>query len=507
VSSDYGSSAITPELAKIRDEIRGYAEGYGLDCFETIFEMVDSDQINSLAALGGFPVRYPHWRFGMDYDQLSKGYTWGLQKIYEMVINTDPSYAYLMKANNLVDQKTVISHVYGHVDFFKNNYWFSKTNRKMLDAMANHAVKIRNYMDRYGQDTVENFIDHCLSIESLIDPYAPFSTSKSADAKRRPNFAFEEEEEPAAVEPGRIKNSRQYMDAYMNPPEFLEEQRKKLESQAKKDRKNPSAPHKDILEFLLENAPLEQWQHDVLAIVRDEAYYFAPQVQTKIMNEGWASYWHSKIMTEKALRDSEVIDFCDHNAGVLAMQPGKINPYKIGVELFRDIEDRWNRGKFGKEYDECDDMVTKAKWDKKLGLGRKKIFEVRKVCNDVTFIDEYLTDEFCERLKLYTYAFNRRTNQYEIADRDFKKVKEKLLFQLTNMGQPFIYVTDGNYQNKGELLLWHKHQGMDLDVRWSRETMRSIAEIWKRTVNVETEVDGQKKLLTYSNGEFSERFL
>jgi stage V sporulation protein R len=207
------------------------------------------------------------------------------------------------------------------------------------------------------------------------------------------------------------------------------------------------------------------------------------------------------------LKDSELIDFCDHNAGVLAMQPGQINPYKIGVELFREIEERWDKGKFGKEYDECDDMVAKAKWDKKLGLGRQKIFEVRKVCNDVTFIDEYLTEEFCERLKLYTYQFNRRTNQYEIADRDYRKIKEKLLFQLTNRGQPFIFVTDGNYQNKGELLLSHKHQGLDLDVRWSRETMRSISEIWKRPVNVETEVDGQKKLLTYSNGEFSERFL
>ena len=189
------------------------------------------------------------------------------------------------------------------------------------------------------------------------------------------------------------------------------------------------------------------------------------------------------------------------------MQPGRINPYKIGVELFRDIEERWNKGKFGKEYDECDDMVAKAKWDTKMGLGTQKIFEVRKVCNDVTFIDEYLTEEFCERLKLYTYAFNRRTNQYEIADRDYRKVKEKLLFQLTNLGQPFVYVMDGNYQNKGELLLNHKHQGLDLDVRWSRETMRSLSEIWHRPVNVETEVDGQKKLLTYSNGEFSERFL
>lgn len=497
MSTDVYSSALTPELAKVRDQIRRYADEYGLDPFETIFEMVDSDQINSLAALGGFPVRYPHWRFGMEYDQLQKGYEWGLQKIYEMVINTDPAYAYLMKANSLVDQKTVMAHVYGHVDFFKNNYWFSKTNRKMLDSMANHAVKIRNLMDRYGQDTVEQFIDYCLSIENLIDPHLPFVTKK-----REP-----EHQEEKTQEVGKLKSDRDYMDKYINPPEFLEEQKKKAEDRVKKDKRNPSEPQKDILAFLLQNAPLEDWQHEILGIVRDEAYYFAPQAQTKIMNEGWASYWHSKILTERALRDSEVVDFCDHHAGVMAMQPGRINPYKVGVELFREIEDRWNRGKFGKDYDDCDDLVSKARWDKKLGLGRQKIFEVRRVCNDITFIDEYLTEEFADRMKLYTYAFNRRTNQYEIADRDYRKVKEKLLFQLTNMGQPFVYIMDGNFQNKGELLLWHKHQGLDLDVRWSRETMRSLNEIWKRPVNVETEVDGQKKLFTYAQGEFSEKFL
>ena len=497
--SDFVSSDLTPELAKVRDQIRKYAEGFGLDFFDVIFEMVDHEQINSLAAFGGFPVRYPHWRFGMDYDQLSKGYTWGLQKIYEMVINTNPAYAYLMKSNNLVDQKTVIAHVYGHVDFFKNNYWFSKTNRKMLDAMANHAVKIRNYMDRYGQDKVENFIDHCLALETLIDPYLPFSV---------PSKRKEEETETGESQgPGKLKTQRGYMDQYINPPDFLEAQKKKMEEEAKKGRKNPASPQKDILLFLIENAPMADWELDILSIIREEAYYFAPQAQTKIMNEGWASYWHSKIMTEKALKDSEVIDFADHHAGTMAMAPGRINPYKVGVELYRDIEDRWNRGKFGKEYDECDNMVIKAKWDKKTGLGRQKIFEVRRVCNDVTFIDEYMTEEFVERYNLYTYAFNRRTNQYEIADRDFKKVKEKLLFQLTNLGQPFIYVTDGNFQNKGELLLLHKHQGLDLDVKWARETMRALSEIWKRPVNVETDVDGQKKLFSYVAGEFSEKFL
>jgi stage V sporulation protein R len=492
------STALTPDLQKVKEEMEGHARSFGLDFFEVIFEMVDADEINSLAALGGFPVRYPHWRFGMEYDQLSKGYEWGLQKIYEMVINTDPSYAYLMKSNAMVDQKTVMAHVFGHVDFFKNNTWFSKTNRKMLDTMANHAVRVRDHMDRLGQDDVESFIDKCLSIENLIDPFLPFAPVKRMDESSG--------EGGGAREPGKIKSDRGYMDRYINPPEFLAEQKKKMEDQAKVSRRNPAEPMRDVLLFLLENAPLEQWEHDILSIVRDEAYYFAPQGQTKIMNEGWATFWHSRIMTTKALKASEVIDFCDHHAGVLATAPGRLNPYKIGVELFRDIEDRWNRGAFGKDYEDCDDLVEKARWDKKVGLGRQKIFEVRKVCNDVTFLDEYLTEEFAERMKLFTFGYNRRTNQNEIVDRDFKKVKEKLLFQLANRGQPVISVVDGNFQNKGELLLQHRHQGLDLDVKWARETMRNLGAIWKRPVNIETEVDHQKKIYSLAGGEFSERF-
>lgn len=490
--------SLTPELAKLRDEIREVAVAYGLDFFDTVFELVDSDQVNSLAAMGGFPSRYPHWRFGMSYDQLAKGYEWGLSKIYEMVINTDPAYAYLMRSNATVDQKTVIAHVYAHVDFFKNNYWFSKTNRKMLDNMANHASKVREFMDRYGYEPVENFIDQCLALENLIDAGLPFQTQRR-DSDEAPKTGDNEE--------GRLKVSRPYLDKYINPPEFLAEQKKKRDDEAKKQKKNPPSPQKDILLFLLENAPLETWEQQVLAMIRDEAYYFLPQGQTKIMNEGWASYWHSKILTEKVLKASEIIDFADHNASVMAMAPGQINPYKIGVELYRDIEDRWNRGKFGKDYDDCDNLVEKDKWDKKLGLGKQKIFEVRKVCNDITFIDQYMTEEFAHRMKLYTYAYNRRTNQHEIVDRDYRKVKEKLLFQLTNFGQPFMEVTDGNYDNRGELLVSHRHQGLDLDLRWSRETMSALSRVWRRPVNVETLFDGQKKLLSYNGGEFTEKFI
>ena len=500
------STDLPPELAKLRDEIRGYAQGYGLDCFETIFEMIPPDAINSLAAQEGFPVRYPHWRFGMNYDQYSKGYEWGLQKIYEMVINTNPAYAYLMSSNSYVDQKTVMAHVYGHVDFFKNNIWFSKTNRKMLDAMANHAVRIRHYMDEFGIDAVENFIDLCLSIDNLIDPHLPFQEVKktpsaapgsgigaSAGKDSMPISA------PVQKDIGRLKNERSYMDKYINPPEFLEAQKKKQQDLARQNQKFPANPERDVMLFLMENAPLNDWQQDVLRMIRDESYYFIPQMQTKIMNEGWASYWHSEIMTKKALKADEIIDFADHHAGVLSMQPGRVNPYKVGIELFRDIEDRWNRGRFGKEYDECTDLRVRERWDTKLGKGREKIFEVRQVCNDVTFIDEYITPDFIDRFKLYTYEYNKRTGQHEIVDRNFETVKEKLLSSLTNQGRPDISVMDGNYLNRGEILLSHKHVGMDLDMKYARETMRSIFTISTRPVHIETTIDGRKKVYTYND--------
>src|SRR6187399_3491276 len=143
-------------LAEIQAKMEGHARDYGLDFFPTIFELVTADQLHAIAAYGGFPTRYPHWRYGMEYEQLQKGYSYGLQKIYELVINNDPCYAYLLGSNGVADHKLVMAHVYGHCDFFKNNSWFSHTNRKMIDVLANHGARMRRYMDRYGQERVEN---------------------------------------------------------------------------------------------------------------------------------------------------------------------------------------------------------------------------------------------------------------------------------------------------------------------------------------------------------------
>jgi stage V sporulation protein R len=504
-------------LREEQEKIEGIARSYGLDFFPTIFEMLSYDQMNEVAAYSGFPNRYPHWRFGMEYEQLSKSYEYGLSKIYEMVINNNPSYAYLLEGNSLVEQKLVMAHVLGHVDFFKNNYAFRTTDldaagnltdpmrrptpfdpqRKWVDKMANNGQRVRRHMDRQGVNKVEEFIDFCLSVENLIDPWRPFTP--------RPVAPDAPDGDEAPREVPRLKVERGYMSKYINPDEYLEEQRKKMDAEAAKSQRFPEAPQRDVLAFLLEHAPLERWEHDTLSVVREEAYYFVPQMQTKIMNEGWASYWHSRLMTERIADATEILEYADRNAGVMATSKGQLNPYKLGVELLRNIEERWDKGQFGREWEECDDYDQKAHWDLRLGLGRQKVFEVRRMYNDVTFLDEFLTIDVARDLQLFTFAYSNRNERFEIETREFKKIKDKLLFQLTNHGNPVIVVLDANFENRGELLLRHEHTGLDLRLDYAKETLKALQRMWRRPVAIATLVDQKPTLLRFDGTEHTSR--
>jgi len=486
---------LSPELHHFQQKIEKHASDYNLDFFTTIFEVLDFEELNQVASYGGFPTRYPHWSFGMEFERLSKSSAYGLSKIYEMVINNDPVYAYLLKSNSTMDQKLVMAHVYGHADFFKNNYYFSNSNRRAIDMMANHAVKVRRYIEKIGFEKVETFLDVCHSIDNLIDPHGTFIKRTNPKAEKM-------DSEPELIHKLRAKD---YMDKYINPPEFLAEQKQRLKDKRQETRRFPVDPHQDILEFLIQNAPLENWQRDILSIIREEAYYFLPQAQTKTMNEGWASYWHSTIMTRKAMSASEVIDYADHHSGTVSMAGGRYNPYKIGIELYRDIEDRWNRGKFGPDYDACDDIAVKKKWDKKLGLGRQKIFEVRKVYNDVTFLDEFLTPEFCAEYKLFTFKLNPKSNEYEIVSREFEKIKRQLLFQMTNLGHPRIFVADANYKNRGELYLWHRFEEIEIKLVTAKDALMNVQRCWQRPAHLETLIENQPRLLSYDGKELTEK--
>ena len=502
MSLGFYNTNLPPHLRVLKDEIEGYAREYGLDFFETIFEVVDADDLNEIAAYGGFPTRYPHWSFGMQYEELKKSYEYGLSKIYEMVINNDPCYAYLMRCNHTVDQKLVMAHVYGHCDFFKNNAYFAHTPRKMMDEIANHAARIRGYVERFGEDEVESFLDKCMSIDDLIDIHSV--AIKRRDDTSKYDFGSQPDVPDEEEKPHRFK-AKAYMADYINPPSALkpDEERKQLREQRVPH--YPDRPEKDVLLFLIEHAPLKHWQRDVLSIIRDEAYYFYPQGQTKILNEGWASYWHSTIMTQKVLEPSEVIDYADHHSGTMATSSRRLNPYKLGIELLRDIERRWDRGQFGPEWENCDDMEKKRNWDTGAGLGRKKLFEVRRIHNDITFIDTFLTPEFCQEHQLFSFHYNETSQNYVIESREFHKVKQRLLFSLTNFGKPWIFVIDGNHRNRGELLLRHEHNGVDLKLDEARDTLANIQYIWARPVHLETIIDGQPTLLSFDGSDHTQQ--
>ena len=484
---------LSPELLAHMQAIKAKAQEYGLDFFEVIFEVLPFDVMNQIAAYGGFPTRYPHWRWGMEYERLSKRDAYGLGRIYEMVINNDPCYAYLQESNAVTDQKLVMAHVYGHADFFKNNLWFARTDRKMMDEMANHATRVRRHVDRHGQDVVERFIDACLCLENLIDPHAMFMQRR---AKVTATPAGEEDRGGRGFTPDKLP-AKDYMDPFINPARELERQREEHERRAREERSRfPGEPARDVLAFLLRYGRLEEWQQDVLSIIRAEAYYFAPQGMTKVMNEGWATYWHSKLMTQHFLEAREIVHYADQHSGVVHMPPGGFNPYKIGVELFKDIERRWDKGQHGPAWERLEGIGARDAFDDRSMKGREKIFEVRRIYNDVSFIDEFLTEEFVDRHKMYQHRRDPQTGEIKIVTRDFRRVKQTLLHHLTNAGQPFIYVVDGNYLNRGELYLAHKFTGVEVEAAKASEVLGALRLLWGRPVHLQTRINDDMFLLS-----------
>jgi stage V sporulation protein R len=269
-----------------------------------------------------------------------------------MVINNDPCYAYLQESNAVTDQKLVMAHVYGHADFFKNNLWFSKTNRKMMDQMANHATRVRRHIERQGRRP-SSVHRPCLSIEHLIDPHSMFvqreeSRGIHASSHRgRTATATTRTLQPRPVgfTPDKLP-AKDYMDPFINPAaRRCAPAQKRERHERSSGRQGASSPRADARRAAVPAAPRaarSPGSRTSWSIIRDEAYYFAPQGMTKVMNEGWATYWHSKLMTQHFLEAKEIIHYADQHSGVVHMPPGGFNPYKIGVELFKDIERRWN---------------------------------------------------------------------------------------------------------------------------------------------------------------------
>ena len=440
--------ALSPAMFAHAQRTEAAAHAAGLNFFEVLFEPLDARDVNAVAAYGGFPRRYASWRFGMDFERLHKSYSYGLSKIYELVINNDPTIAYLVRSNSVMEEKLVMAHVFGHADFFKNNTWFAPTERHMVDVMERHAEQMQASLDAHGVERVETFLDAVLSLDTLIDPYLPQrerlrkgkAAGQGVDLRERARLALE------AV-----------LDGGPKPGNAAQE-------------KSPSDPPTyDILGFLLEHAPLQSWQREIVRMVRLEAYYFLPQRMTKIINEGWASFWHSRLITGGLLDPSEIIDFADCHSGATSTGPGQLNPYKLGIDLFRHAERR--------------------------GLD---IFRLRRIHNDVSFLDEVMDEAFAASSQLFLVERDERSGEAQVGSRDWRQVKERLLQNLTWCGSPRIELIGADENGCGELLLRHHHDGRDIRLAEAGDLLRNLALVWGNSVHLLSQDEGQARRVTVS---------
>jgi stage V sporulation protein R len=467
------------ELEIAVEQIWEVARGFGLDPYPTNFEIVPATVMYEVGSYA-LPGRYSHWTFGKAYHRMKTMYDFGLSKIYEVVINTNPSYGFLLETNSPIQNKMVIAHVLGHVDFFKNNTYFSKTNRRMVESVSTHAQRMMEYEFKYGRKTVERFLDSVLAIEEHIDPYffikreVPISEEKRRDEHRRKDGRYDDlwllDERRAAKVEGDDKEK-----------ESDKEPREQL-------------PEKDLLFYIMKNSPsLAPWQRDAIAMVHEEMEYFVPQMQTKIMNEGWASIWHARIMRALDLSTSDHIEFANLHSGVVSPQKGQLNPYYLGYKIYEDIERRWNepstddRKKFGRRGSE----------------GRDKIFEVRELENDVSFLRNYLTEELCEELDLFVFELIEE-EEWTITEKRWEKVRDQLVSNMTNFGFPYLQVEDGDYNGNRELYLKHRYEGTELDMRYGRKALEHVHALWGRPVHLETVIDDDSSVLHFNGTEHAE---
>jgi stage V sporulation protein R len=436
-------------------EIEALARDQGLDFFPVSFEVVPQDIMTEVAAYG-LPTRARHWSYGKVYQHQRLYGTMGLSKIYEIVLNNDPSLAFLLDANSDIANLLVAAHVFGHVDFFKNNYLFADTNRHMVDDAVAHALRIDRYIERYGLETVEHLMDIGFALDRHIDPH-----------KR-----LERQPYPARRVVEKERQSQAYDDLFDAPSRSV--------TYEIEGGKLPPHPERDLLWFLTTYAPLEDWQRDVLQIIREESYYFYPQFNTKIMNEGWASYWHAELFhLYLGVLPDEMIEFARLHASVV--NPGgryAVNPYYLGYTILVDIEKRWNQ-----LHAESTSVLT----------GRQKIFEVRGTEDDLSFLRNYLTTELVEQLGLFTYGTQcthppgqkcYQCQNIVITGRERDAVVEALLAPRYNYGVPRIVVQE---VNTNTLCLEHLDRTVTyLDRQYANNTLAYITELWKHPVQLLT---------------------
>jgi len=486
-------------LRQLEDRIRDIAEAMGLLTTDTIFEVVPAQRV--LEAMSyNFPTNFSHWSFGRDFERNRTIYEHTGQGIpYEQVWNFDTPKAFLVETNPFALNVLILAHVYGHVDFFLANK-YSQHGRSFADIAeeARHAAdRFQGYTSRYGLDEVESIIEAAMAIQwhQDLDPFA--------------EDVPEEETRERLVSIERAKLERlNTVEGDLKRPQTKEE----IESiEIKLNElmlRTPPQPEYDLLRYIKAHSPrpLRPMAVDILSVLRDQARSLVPNGRTKLLNEGWATYVHVHIMRqlfkEGLLTREEHGVFNRFHSGVLRENRKSLNWYRVGFGLYEYLTEQWDKGRFGREFDECEDPHQRAYWDTGCKLGKDKIFEVRANYSDRMAVELFFRDDFIRDQKLYIYQEQIDPESGEIIDVIVEKRPEVLRAimkrHLTLYGTPTVYVKDGNYNDNRELYLVQVRESdmpMELDLQYERSTLEKIFHLWGRPVHLETEEVSQDKVI------------
>ncbi|MCB0318125.1 MAG: SpoVR family protein [Bdellovibrionales bacterium] len=467
------------ELKDWDDRIKELVDHYKLSCYPQEFEICDHNEMIGYMSYSGMPSRYAHWSYGKNYEKQKTMYDYGVSGLpYEMVINSNPCLAYLMRDNSLLLQILTIAHVYGHNDFFANNFTFTSgiDARYTLEMFKGHASRIDSYIEdpSIGIEEVENILDHAHSISF----------------QRNKNLAIKQLSQQEQV-------MRRWENAQVQDDPYWEIHPKK-EYQAPELSKIPLEPEENILKFIADYNPyLPEWKKDALRIVDKEAMYFIPQMETKIMNEGWASYWHHKIMNALNLPQGLHLEFLVKHNQVLTPTPGGLNPYHLGFVIWHDIERRWNSGETGREFTNDTPDIEPQSQNENDTPGRKKIFEVRESDRDRSFLRRFLTVDIMRELELFQHE--KRGKERIITkvadDVNWEHIKETLIKNTGTGSLPIIKIDDADFGKNRTLYMKHYHDGRDLQLEYAEKTLKHVKALWEREVALETELNGKKSIL------------
>ncbi|VCU70270.1 SpoVR family protein [Pigmentiphaga humi] len=486
------TSEWTFELIQRYDEaIAECAREFKLDTYPNQIEVITSEQMLDAYASVGLPIGYAHWSYGKEFIRNEQAYRLGVQGLaYEIVINSNPCIAYLMEENSMAMQALVIAHAcYGHNSFFKGNYLFRQWTE--ADGMLDYLVFARDYVmaceDKYGVGPVEAMLDSCHAL-----------MSHGVDRYRRPHPISHREEVQRQVERDEYAR-QQYNDLWRTVPV-----RDQAVERASKSNVFPPEPEENILYFVEKYSPaLEPWQKELVRIVRKLAQYFYPQTQTKVMNEGWATFWHYTLlnrMHEKGLvNDGFMIEFLQSHTNVVAQRGfdqrgyGGINPYALGFAMMQDIrricehptpEDR-----------EWFPDIAGSDWLKTLDFAMRNF-------KDESFIAQFLSPRLIREFRFFAIADHEDNPKIEVEaihdDEGYRRVRRLLADQHNrDMMVPDIQVVRYNRDSDRSLVLRHvTTRGRPLQSEDADQVMKHLARLWGFKVRLE-EVDAQGNVKTF----------